>query len=81
MELVLHLYSCVTTNQVLWTDQLRNMQSASAELSMEDKTQEMLVVRESRPTRSHSEVLAEGCVSVEEQGVPNQQQGIAEGEF
>ena len=38
-------------------------------------------LRESRPTRSHSEVLAEGCVSVEEQGVPNQQQGIAEGEF
>ena len=30
--------------QDLWTDQLKNMQSARVELSKEDKTQEMLVV-------------------------------------
>ena len=49
MGLVLHLYSCVTTSktllrQVMWTDHLRSMQSAIAELSMDDMAQEMLVV-------------------------------------
>ena len=72
--------------QDLWTDQLKNMQSGSVELSLEDKTKEMLVVGMERdlPGGTQGEVLAKGCASVEEggdkQGVPNQNQGTAGGD-
>ena len=71
MELVLHLYSCLTTSttvqrQVLWTDQLKkhtmSQCGAGGDAGGGDGESPDL------PGGTQGEVLAKGCDSVEEGG-------------